>query len=52
MSSIIIKINNDFRILLLNEINEIDFHFKSLFINNNVNIDNLFKCHGINMSDS
>ena len=43
MSSIIIKINNNFRILSLIKIDEIDFHFKLASASNNVNIDNLFK---------
>ena len=38
-----IKIDNNFRISSLNEINKIDFYFELLFINSNVNIDNLFK---------
>ena len=43
MSLIVIKIDNSFRISSSNEINEIDFHFELLFINNNVDIDDFFK---------
>ena len=43
MLSIVIEIDNDFRILSLNEINEIDFYFKLAFINNDVDINDFFK---------